>query len=133
MRARSLRPLIFSTLFAVAAAHADAVADLLAEYEAAGAGPFSAQAGEQMWSQPHPSKDGSPRACKTCHTADLRGSGKHAVTSKTIEPMAPSVDPKRLTKVSQIKKWFRRNCKWTLGRACTAQEKGDFLTFIQSQ
>ncbi|MFK5970948.1 MAG: DUF1924 domain-containing protein [Candidatus Marithrix sp.] len=32
----------------------------------------------------------------------------------------------------QIRKWFKRNCKWTLGRECNAQEKGDILKFIQT-
>ncbi|MEA3244387.1 MAG: DUF1924 domain-containing protein, partial [Pseudomonadota bacterium] len=30
----------------------------------------------------------------------------------------------------KIEKWFKRNCKWTLGRECTAQEKADFLAYI---
>ncbi|MCW8907187.1 MAG: DUF1924 domain-containing protein, partial [Sedimenticola sp.] len=51
---------------------------------------------------------------------------------KAIEPMAPTVNPKRLTEVKQIKKWFVRNCKWTLGRECTAQEKGDFLAYLKN-
>ena len=47
--------------------------------------------------------------------------------------MAPSVNPKRLTDRSKIEKWFKRNCKWTLGRECTPQEKGDILTFLLAQ
>jgi len=43
------------------------------------------------------------------------------------------VNNKRLTKIKTIKKWLKRNCKWTLGRKCTAEEKGHLLTFIQSQ
>jgi hypothetical protein len=57
--------------------------------------------------------------------------GKHAKTGKAIEPMAPSVNPKRLSDEKQIRKWFSRNCKWTLGRECTAQEQGDVLLYLQ--
>ena len=32
-----------------------------------------------------------------------------------------------------MEKWFRRNCHWTLGRACMPEEKADFLAFIQSR
>jgi len=49
------------------------------------------------------------------------------------DPMAPCVNPKRLTERRQAEKWFKRNCKWTLGRACTAQEKGDLLSFLRNQ
>ncbi|HCS12500.1 MAG TPA: hypothetical protein DIW28_01710, partial [Zetaproteobacteria bacterium] len=44
---------------------------------------------------------------------------------KRIEPMAPSVNPERLTDPAKIEKWFGRNCEWTIGRDCTAQEKAD--------
>ena len=49
------------------------------------------------------------------------------------DPMAPCVNPKRLTERRQAEKWFKRNCKRTLGRACTAQEKGDLLSFLRNQ
>ena len=41
--------------------------------------------------------------------------------------MAPSVNPKRFTDLKKVEKWFRRNCKWTWGRECNAQEKADIL------
>jgi hypothetical protein len=47
--------------------------------------------------------------------------------------MAPSVNAARLTDQAKIVKWLHRNCKWTLGRECTPQEKGDFLTYIRSR
>jgi len=50
-----------------------------------------------------------------------------------IDPMALSVNPERYTDPDKIEKWFLRNCKWTLGRECTAQEKGDVLTYLGSQ
>ncbi len=45
--------------------------------------------------------------------------------------MAVSVNPERFTKTKKIKKWFKRNCKWAWGRECTAQEKGNFLTYFK--
>lgn len=111
-------------------ANAATTVDLeFAAYQMVGAGPFSTEAGEKLWNQKH--ADG--RSCAGCHGSDLRQVGKHVNTGKKIEPLAPSVNPKRLTDQRQIEKWFTRNCKWTLGRECTAQEKGDFLTFILAQ
>jgi hypothetical protein len=125
--------LILSGLLVVGVARAGTVDDLLSEFRGTGAGPFSAAAGEALWSHEFPSKDGSKRACTRCHTTDPRKPGRHAKTGKTIEPMAPSVNAKRLTERRQVEKWFKRNCKWTLGRECTAQEKGDLLTFLRTQ
>jgi len=102
-------------------------------YRASGAGPFSAKAGEQLWQQKVVStKDGRARSCTTCHGSDLRRSGKHAKTGKAIEPLSPAVNSERVTSAKKIRKWFKRNCKWTWGRECTPQEKGDFLSFIQN-
>jgi hypothetical protein len=46
--------------------------------------------------------------------------------------MAPSVNPERLTDQRKITKWFKRNCKWTLGRECTHREQGDVLAYLRS-
>lgn len=114
-------------------AQADAVSELEARYQTQGAGPFSAAAGETLWNKTFVNaKTGKERNCATCHTTNLTKQGKHARTGKVIEPMAPSVNLKRFTKTKKIKKWFVRNCKWTLGRECTAQEKGDFLAFFKN-
>jgi hypothetical protein len=115
-------------------AAADPVDDLLKDFAAQGAGNFSAQAGEQFWdhSVTEP-KSGEVRRCSLCHTTDLRRSGKHATTGKVIEPLAPSVNPKRLSNRADIEKWLLRNCKWTLGRECTPQEKGDVLVMIRGR
>ncbi|MGA7979867.1 MAG: DUF1924 domain-containing protein [Chromatiaceae bacterium] len=133
MRGNQLTNLLFSALLIAGTARADTASDILDGYTAAGAGPFSAAAGAELWHQDHPSNDGSARSCETCHSSDLHQRGKHAVTGKAIDPIAPSVNPERLTRRTQIEKWFRRNCKWTLGRECTAQEKGDLLAFLRTQ
>lgn len=115
-------------------AAADPVDDLLRDFGARGAGNFSAQSGERFWDHPvADAKSGEVRRCSLCHGNDLRRSGKHATTGKVIEPLAPSVNPKRLSDRADIEKWLLRNCKWTLGRECTPQEKGDVLVMIRSR
>jgi hypothetical protein len=111
-----------------------AVDGRLAVYRAQGAAEFSASAGARRWDAAvADAKSGEARRCSGCHTGDLKHAGKHVTTGKSIEPMAPSVNPQRLTDAAKIEKWFTRNCRWTYGRACTAQEKGDFLVFLQSR
>lgn len=114
-------------------ASASVVDQQQAAYRASGAGPFSAQTGGQLWQQEVNARDGRARSCTTCHSADLRSTGKHAKTGKAIEPLSPAVNSERLASAKKIRKWFKRNCKWTWGRECTAQEKGDLLSFIVSQ
>ncbi|AGA90502.1 protein of unknown function (DUF1924) [Thioflavicoccus mobilis 8321] len=93
-----------------------------------------AAAGAEAWLVEHPQADGSPaRSCSTCHGTDLTQAGRHAVTGKDIEPLAPSVNPERLSDPGKVDKWLRRNCRWTLGRQCTETEKADFLAFIGNQ
>ena len=119
-------------LFAQSASASPAVDAMLKVYSDAGAGPFSAEAGERMWTETHNNAQ-TPveRRCSSCHTKNLSNDGKHVKTQKLIKPMAPSVNAKRLSETKKIEKWFMRNCKWTLGRECSAQEKGDFLLYIQ--
>jgi len=121
------------TAGAASAGSPPAVDRLLQQYQHAGAGPFSADRGRRLWHETGRSVDGRERRCTTCHTTDLRARGKHVRTGKPIAPMAPSANPKRLQKAKTIEKWFRRNCKWTLGRPCTPQEKGDILRYLESQ
>lgn len=136
MRTRSFMAfaLAASALLIQPAARADAVADALAAYQTQGAGPFDAQAGERRWRENFTDAEtGKPINCTSCHQADLRKAGQHIRTLKPIEPMSPAANPQRLTDVKKIEKWFLRNCKGTWGRECTAQEKGDFLVYIQGQ
>ncbi len=113
---------------------AGAVGVLQQEYMAAGAGPFSATVGHSFWQSKHlDAESGKERSCETCHGTDLSAPGKHVKTGKMIDPLAPSANATRLTEVKEINKWFKRNCKWTLGRECTAQEKGDLLEFLKDQ
>jgi hypothetical protein len=94
----------------------------------------SAAAGAAAWIEQHAQPaGGAARSCASCHGKDLTQPGQHAKTGKSIEPLAPSVNPKRLTDQAKVEKWLRRNCNWTLGRECTAAEKADFLAYIAAQ
>ena len=92
---------------------------------------FSSQRGEKLWNSQF-TVSGQQRSCASCHTTDPRQAGKHIRTGKVIQAMAPSVNADRITDQSKINKWFKRNCKWTLGRVCTNQEKGDVLEYLKS-
>ena len=113
-------------------AHAGAVDDLLSSYAGTGAGPFDAQRGASFWQTMRPGPEGQMRSCGDCHGDDVTRPGRHVRTRKPSEPIAQSANPKRLTDTAEIEKWFRRNCDWTVGRECTAQEKGDLLAFLRT-
>lgn len=107
--------------------NADVVDKLQESYRDSVARPFSAQAGQLLWRQ----GGRDQRSCAACHGEDLRQSGKHVSTHKAIRPMAPSANTERLKDAAKIEKWFLRNCKWTWGRECSAQEKGDLLQYLR--
>lgn len=133
--ARRLTMLI--ALLAPLAAAAATPAEFLARFEkeARAAQPafagFSAERGEQLYRSERRLADGSRAACAGCHTDDPRKSGKTRA-SKPIEPLAPAVNAERFTDPAKVEKWFGRNCKDVLERACTPQEKGDFLTWLMT-
>ena len=108
--------------------NADVTSDLIAVYQSQGAKTASAKNGARLWT-----KDFNGRTCTTCHSQSVKNQGKHQKTGKLIKPMAPSVNPQRLTKAKKVKKWLLRNCKWTLKRECTAQEKSDILLCLSQQ
>ena len=114
------------------AAAAETPADFLAAFERAAraASPswagFSADRGRQFFQQAH----GNDWSCATCHTDDPTAVGSHARTGKPIAALAPAANPERFRSADTVDKWFRRNCNDVLGRECTAQEKGDVLTWL---
>jgi len=107
--------------------------ELQASYQAQATTSFSGDAGKIKWNLEVQDKSGGTRSCTTCHTTDLTQAGKHTKTKKDIKPMALSANRERYTDRKKIEKWFKRNCKWTWGRECTAQEKGNFLEYLLSQ
>jgi hypothetical protein len=119
---------------ALSAQASEATNQMLETYRAEGAGEFSAERGKGMWTQTFiQKKSGKQVNCATCHTADLKQTGAHVRTGKVIEAMSARTNSERFNETKKIKKWFLRNCKWTLGRECTAQEKGDYLTYFLSE
>lgn len=94
---------------------------------------LSAERGRALYLGPHAGGTGEANACAACHTPDPRRAGQHVKTGRSIEPMAVSVNPSRLTDAAEVEKRFRRDCKSVLGRACTPREKGDFVTFLASR
>ncbi|OGT18936.1 MAG: hypothetical protein A2V90_03010 [Gammaproteobacteria bacterium RBG_16_57_12] len=132
MKRKSL--LLVIALLATSGANAGVVDDLLRQYQAQASQPFDAERAKALWTAKHRDPEtGKDISCSTCHTADLRKAGEHNTTGKPIEPMAPSINPQRLTDAAKIEKWFKRNCKGTFNRECTPQEKGDFLTYFRNQ
>jgi len=122
--------LLISTPLAYTLADNATVNQLLQDYAGQGAGTANAAQGQQLWQKTF-TKNGE-RSCASCHTKDLTQNGKHVKTRKQIKPMSPSVNPERLSDSKKVNKWFKRNCKWTLGRECTAQEKSDLLVYIEN-
>ena len=113
--------------------HAGSREDLLTQYAAAAkTSGFSAARGQTLHTQNFSGGKPDTPSCTTCHGEDTRGAGR-ALTGKTIEPVAVSVTPTRYTDPTKVEKWLKRNCTEVLGRECTPQEKGDWLTFVIGQ
>ncbi len=91
---------------------------------------FDGARGRALYFGEHDSSSGKV-SCATCHTQDPRQSGRSPV-GRVIEPLAPSANSARFTDAAKADKWFDRNCKQVLGRACTASERGDFVTWLSS-
>ncbi len=106
--------------------------ELLSVYSEQSDKAFSEQRGKDLWYQDFQQK-AEPRSCTSCHTDSATNTGRHIRTGKSIDPISPITNPERLTDKRKIEKWLKRNCKWTIGRECTAQEKGDILVYLLSQ
>lgn len=89
---------------------------------------FSAKAGEAFYKNKH----GGEWSCSSCHTDNPAAEGKHTVTGKLIQPLSPNANPARFTDAAKVNKWFKRNCNDVLKRECTAEEKGNLLTYLLS-
>ena len=120
--------------FSAMPAQAVVASDLLRGYETAARAQspafqgFSADRGGRLFRTPQ----GGEWSCASCHGETPTGPGRHAKTAKVIQPLAPAVNPQRFTDAAQVEKWFKRNCGDVLKRECTAQEKGDILSWLVS-
>ncbi len=117
------------TLASLAAQAADtSPAQQLQRFTAEAGAPAQAQRGERFFNQRH----GGDWSCSSCHGQPPSRAGKHASTGKAIEALAPAANPQAFTRVAQVDKWFRRNCKDVLQRECSAAEKADVLAYLMS-
>ena len=123
----SLTALALAALLA-APARATTAAEQLDGYSREAGATGDAARGQRFFTQRH----GAEWSCASCHTAQPTGDGQHASTGKHIAPLAPAANPQRFTDVAKTEKWFRRNCKDVLGRACTPAEKADVLAWLLS-
>lgn len=98
-----------------------------AKAESAAFKDFSVAAGQKLYTT-----KGAEFSCSSCHTDSPMNAGKHAKTGKAIDPLAPAANAKRFTDSAQVEKWFKRNCNDVFARACTTQEKGDFMAYVLS-
>jgi hypothetical protein len=89
----------------------------------------SAKRGEAFFRQRFAINDKMP-ACTSCHTDNPMNAGQHAVTGKNIRPLAVAANAERFSDPAKVEKWFGRNCKEVVGRACTPAEKADFITYL---
>jgi Domain of unknown function (DUF1924) len=125
---------VFTTAASSAVAEDAPVTQLLKIYQSETPIQGDANKGQKLWNQKFIGKKPfTERSCNTCHTSNLKKSGQHIRTKKIIKPLAPSVNPESLSKMKKIKKWLKRNCKWTIGRECTAEEKTHLLTYLNQQ
>ena len=68
--------------------------------------PFSVKSGKETWF-----KKVDDRSCTSCHSESVLLKGSHIRTGKVIEPMAPSVNPERLTNIKKMKKLHTNEVK----------------------
>lgn len=124
---------------ALAAAESPIRMKILADYAAQaktaepGFSGFSAERGRALYLGPHTGGKAETNACAACHTPNPAAVGRHYKTGREIPPMAVSATPKRFTDPAEVEKRFERDCPNVLGRACTAREKGDFITYLAGQ
>ena len=92
---------------------------------------FNADNGKKFFLAERKNAKGEMVSCAGCHTKDPTKAGKTRA-GKAIEPMAVAANKERFTDKAKVEKWFKRNCQDVYERACTPQEKGDFISFMKS-
>jgi Domain of unknown function (DUF1924) len=90
---------------------------------------FSADAGKKfyLWRRTYGKRDVS---CSACHTENPASTGIHNETKKPIKPLAPAVNPDRFADAELVEKSMTNHCQDLFRNDCTAQQKGDFLTYL---
>jgi hypothetical protein len=112
---------------------------------------FSAERGRAFYLQPHAVENEGTFSCASCHHPDPRKATEahrdqipcrachvlfssqpesHRPTRRHIPPFAPGANPERFTSEWKVEHFFGYNCTLLLKRPCTAQEKGDLITWL---
>jgi cytochrome c peroxidase len=122
-----------AVLFAATAttAQADVPQNMLAMFQEQSGVKGSASRGERLFFARRTHSNGETVSCTTCHTENPKAKGKTRA-NKLIEPIAPVANKERFSDPAKVEKWFKRNCRDVLERACTEQEKADFIAFMLS-
>lgn len=89
----------------------------------------AAKRGEAFFRQRFAVSDQMP-GCISCHTDNPLKPGQHAVTGKSIQPLAVAANSQRFSDPAKVEKWFGRNCREVVGRLCTPGEKADFVAYM---
>lgn len=110
---------------------AETPAQILDVYVKKAGAPGSPERGQKLFTRRYKGSN-LFESCSECHGAVPTGKGKDLVSEKTIEPLAPAANPKRLTDAAKVDNFLRINCKDIVGRDCTAQEKADVLSWLIS-
>lgn len=127
LRSIALAGLLIGTAL-IGSVQAATPAELLSGYISQAGAPASAARGQQFFNRTH----GKDWNCGSCHGAIPTQAGRHASTGKPIAALVPAANAERFTDAAKTEKWFRRNCNDVVGRECTATEKADVLSWLQT-
>jgi len=118
-------------LFLSVTARADTPLQILDRLQAEAGTVASPERGKQLYHGKF--AGGKVESCAACHTPNPKDAGRHARTSKAIDPLAPSANREGFSDAEKVEKWFRRNSTEVLSRFCSAQEKADFTAYLLAQ
>ena len=90
---------------------------------------LSADAGREFYVKKYTRK-GKEESCSTCHTDNPASKGKHSETGKVIQELSPAVNPRRFSNLQHVEENFSKHCQDIIGRDCTQQEKGNYVTYL---
>lgn len=105
-------------------------AEIMAAYAAKAGSAPSAERGALLFTSKH--KGGAFDSCTDCHTAVPTRAGRDQTAEKSMAPLAPAANAKRLNDAVRVENAFRMNCKDVLNRECTALEKADVMSWLIS-
>lgn len=94
---------------------------------------LTAEAGRAFYTKKYARrKDNKEESCSSCHTDNPMNKGKHVDTGNAIQPLSPVANPKRFGDLQKVETKFKKHCNNIIGRDCTPQEKGDYITYLLS-